>query len=341
MPAVGAGLALLSAIALFALLATGPAVANERVPATGSPNHQNIAQLDKLLPDDAFLPPPASSPGERAVLYDEDPANPAGQQYQGSAVWRTEVTKVAGQPDEVTVNADVDIPARQLEMTLTLKRNLDKSLPASHVIELKFRLPTDFAGGAIGTLPGILMKTNERARGTPLAALTVKVTDGSFLVGLSNVDADRTRNLQMLLERAWFDVPMVYANNRRAILAIEKGASGEQAFKTAFTAWGQYSREHARPIQTERITANNGAGDYVVQVSSQRSEQDAQASYKVLQDKFPGVLGAWVPIITRAETGATGIFYRAAVGPFKTADEASQFCSTLKAAGGQCVVVKN
>jgi hypothetical protein len=40
--------------------------------------------------------------------------------------------------------------------------------------------------------------------------------------------------------RAWFDIPIVYANQRRAIAAIEKGESGEQAFKAAFTAWGQY-----------------------------------------------------------------------------------------------------
>jgi len=41
-------------------------------------------------------------------------------------------------------------------------------------------------------------------------------------------------------------MPMVYANQRRAILAIEKGEAGEQAFKTAFTAWGQYQAA-ARP----------------------------------------------------------------------------------------------
>ena len=48
----------------------------------------------------------------------------------------------------------------------------------------------------VGNVPGILMKSNEQARGTPLAGLAVKVTDGFFLVGLSNVDADRQRNLQ-------------------------------------------------------------------------------------------------------------------------------------------------
>jgi hypothetical protein len=30
----------------------------------------------------------------------------------------------------------------------------------------------------------------------------VKVTDGFFLVGLSNVESDRTRNLQLLKEQA-------------------------------------------------------------------------------------------------------------------------------------------
>src|SRR6267142_1663947 len=68
-----------------------------------------------------------------------------------------------------------------------------------------------------------------------------KVTDGFFLVGLSNVDADRQRNLQLLKERSWFDVPLVYVNQRRAIIAIEKGAPGERAFNDAFATWGEYA----------------------------------------------------------------------------------------------------
>jgi hypothetical protein len=187
------------------------------------------------------------------------------------------------------------------------------------------------------------MKSNEQARGTPLAGLAVKVTDGFFMVGLSDVAADRERNLQTL-ERGWFDIPIVYANQRRAIAAIEKGESGEQAFKAAFAAWGQYPRtvQPAPVVTTAPVTpdGHSGAGIYLVQVSSQRSEADAEASYKVLQDKFPGVLGAWSPIITRTDAGTSGIFYRAAVGPFETTDEAAQFCATLKAAGGQCVVVQ-
>ena len=47
------------------------------------------------------------------------------------------------------------------------------------------------------------------------------------------------RNLQLLKERSWFDIPLVYNNGRRAILAIEKGTPGERAFKEAFAAWGE------------------------------------------------------------------------------------------------------
>ena len=89
-------------------------------------------------------------------------------------------------------------------------------------------------------------------------------------------------------------------------------------------------------------TAPGGAassGGYVVQVSSQRNEADAQASYRALQGKFPTVLGSRTPLIKRADLGEKGVYYRAMVGPFGTPEEASQFCGSLKTAGGQCVIV--
>jgi len=177
---------------------------------------------------------------QRVVLYDEDPSDPKGKQYVGSVIWRTEPIKATGnQKPDIAVRADIEIPDRKFKMTMSFRRNTDTSLPASHTAELTFILPPDFAGGGVGNVPGILMKSNEQARGTPLAGLAVKVTDGFFLVGLSNVDADRSRNLQLLKERSWFDVPLVYTNQRRAIIAIEKGAPGERAFNDAFAAWGE------------------------------------------------------------------------------------------------------
>jgi hypothetical protein len=177
---------------------------------------------------------------QRVVLYDEDPSDPKGKQYVGSVIWRTEPIKASGaQKPDVAVRADIEIPDRKFKMTMSFRRNTDSSLPASHTAELTFILPQDFSGGGVGNVPGILMKSNEQARGTPLAGLAVKVTDGFFLVGLSNVDSDRARNLQLLKERSWFDVPLVYVNQRRAIIAIEKGSPGERAFNDAFALWGE------------------------------------------------------------------------------------------------------
>jgi hypothetical protein len=79
------------------------------------------------------------------------------------------------------VRADVDIPLRKFKITLLLKRNLDISPPTSHVVKLTFHLLPDFAGGGIGNVPGILTKSDELARGTALAGLSVKVTDGFFV----------------------------------------------------------------------------------------------------------------------------------------------------------------
>ncbi len=98
------------------------------------------------------------------------------------------------------------------------------------------------------------------------------------------------------------------------------------------------------PTQTTPAAAPSGAassGGYLVQVSSQRNEADAQASFRALQGKFPAVLGSHEPVIKRADLGDKGIYYRAMVGPFGTSEEASHFCGSLKTAGGQCVVQRN
>ncbi len=174
---------------------------------------------------------------QRAVLYDEDPSNPEGNQFAGSVTWNIEKVTTAGQQPEIAVRADVDIPDRKFKMTMSFRSNTDKSLPASHTARVIFTLPSDFDNGGIAEMPGILMKSDEQSHATALAGLAVKVREGFFLVGLSNVDADRQHNIQLLNERSWFDIPIVYKNKRRAILALEKGQSGEAVFTQALAAW--------------------------------------------------------------------------------------------------------
>src|SRR5262249_18201034 len=83
-------------------------------------------------------PRPASA-AQRAVLYEEDPGDPLGKRYDGSVVWRAEV--VTSAPDGRVVRADIEVPERHFAMNFSFRRNDDKSLPASHTIELTFKLP--------------------------------------------------------------------------------------------------------------------------------------------------------------------------------------------------------
>ncbi len=212
-----------------------PQVAGDSKP--GQPTTGRPKISDRLGSQDAQSGPAVA---QRVVLYEEEPNDPQGRRYVGSAIWRTEtVSPGPGRPPELAIRADVEIPERRLNMTFSIRRNTDQTLPASHTIEVMFNLPADFAPGGISNVPGVLMKQAEQTRGTPLAGLAVKVTNNFFLIGLSAVESDQARNIQLLKERAWFDIPIVYNNNRRAILAIEKGTPGERAFAEAFAAWKQ------------------------------------------------------------------------------------------------------
>jgi cell division septation protein DedD len=79
-------------------------------------------------------------------------------------------------------------------------------------------------------------------------------------------------------------------------------------------------------------------GGYAVQVAAQRSQADAQATLNALQTKYPQQLRGQHGMVRRADLGAKGIYYRALVGPFGSAEEASRLCSSLKAAGGNCII---
>ena len=112
---------------------------------------------------------------QKVVLYEEDPADPNGKRFVGSAIWRTAmVTAVPGQPPELAIRADIEVPERKLAMTWSLRRNTDKGLPATHTVEIMFKLPADFPAGGISNVPGILMKQAESTRGVPLAGLAVE-----------------------------------------------------------------------------------------------------------------------------------------------------------------------
>ena len=59
-----------------------------------------------------------------------------------------------------------------------------------------------------------------------------------LLASSTPVDVIHTHCSTTLPLGRFVDIPIVYTNNKRAILAIEKGTPGARAFEEAFRAWG-------------------------------------------------------------------------------------------------------
>jgi len=101
------------------------------------------------------------------------------------------------------------------------------------------------------------------------------------------------------------------------------------------------SEAPSAPIATAPAAAAPATGGYAVQVTSQRSEAEAQNAFRSLAAKYPGQLGNRVPIIRRVELGQKGTYYRAMIGPFVSSEAAANMCNGIKAAGGSCIVQRN
>lgn len=114
-------------------------------------------------------------------------------------------------------------------------------------------------------------------------------------------------------------------------LLPKSGSAGSEPARVASVA----------PAEQKAAAAPAAGGSYFVQVSSQRSEAAALAAYREVQRRFPGVLGDREPDIQRADLGSRGVYYRARVSPGLSGSEAVSLCTSLKNAGGDCIVTQN
>src|SRR5690606_38771674 len=121
-----------------------------------------------------------------------------------------------------TLQARASIPARNLEVSITIRKNSDPILPASHLMEISFDVPDTFMGGSIATLAGVLLKNEELVPGTALSGAAARVVGNSFLFALSASPNDVAANSDLLRSRRWIDLAVIYGTGRNAILTLEK-----------------------------------------------------------------------------------------------------------------------
>lgn len=183
---------------------------------------------------------PAVAVGQRAIFYEERTNSAQGSAEMGSIVWTVVRESPGGDmPAEPAIRAEATIPAKDIQLRMTIRRNGDQTLPAAHIVEMIFLTPDGFEGGAISNVSRMAMKETEQAAGNPLAGIPAKIADGFFLIALSDAANEIEANMTLLGSRDWIDIPIVYQTGRRALLSLEKGIPGERAFQEALDAWRQ------------------------------------------------------------------------------------------------------
>ena len=135
------------------------------------------------------------------------------------------------------MRANVEFPEAGFALIMTIRKNLDATLPASHVIELVFTNSGVGENRVVQDVGLLQLKDEESGRGSPVSGLPVRVRDNLFLIGLSNLPSDIERNTELLTRKNWIDLAVKFKAGPRAVLTFDKGAGGSQILQSAFDQW--------------------------------------------------------------------------------------------------------
>jgi hypothetical protein len=198
---------------------------------------------------------PALAQAEPAALID---FNNSDDRAIGTVMWRTEKVKIADGQDDLAIRADVEIPAPKLKLSMVLRRNLDPSVPASHLIDLTFTAPSDFIDGSrLGDVFAVSLGPKEMSTaGYTLLGWSSKTRgEGRYIEGLSEKPVDICENLTALIDNAWLAVYLNGAKRKPGTLRatvsdqslwFSKGETGQQIFDTVLAAWEKAPQPGAR-----------------------------------------------------------------------------------------------
>jgi hypothetical protein len=154
----------------------------------------------------------------------------------GTVVWSA-APALPGQPGSGGVKADIDIPDLKMHASMTLRKNTDAALPASHTIDLRLIFDEGSSIKGVKDIDLPRMRRDESPNADPLLGVKVKINDSYFLIGLNRADADVARNVDEIATRGWFDFPLLLNDDRIAKLTFEKATDGDRVVNDALAAW--------------------------------------------------------------------------------------------------------
>lgn len=174
----------------------------------------------------AGLAPAGSGRAYLEETIKDRPKEPA--RFSGTVRWSNDTVKRADGSPEIVARADVTIPERSMRVSLLFQNEAGTGL-LGQTIQISFEVPPYFADGkGIREVQELRMRGTATTIGIPFGRAVQKIRDGVFLVGVAR-DVLTEEGPQNHKDWDWISLPLVYGDDQRAQLVIEKGHDGQQA----------------------------------------------------------------------------------------------------------------
>jgi len=152
--------------------------------------------------------------------------------HYGQVEWSVISTRAGTEGVSPAIQALATVPGTSLKMTVTIRKNEDNSLSATHAIDFSFPPPNM----DIQAIQSVSFPRDSGGLTKYLAGTAARAKPSLWIFGLLNTPRDATENMKLLRDSKWLNI-RINANSQPLIVALEKGQIGEALFKAVFDLW--------------------------------------------------------------------------------------------------------
>lgn len=162
-----------------------------------------------------------------------EPAPNGPNQFEGKTTWSYAPDNAIG--GQKSLRALIEFPASALSVDLSIARNTDAGLGASHIVMVLFDGRNGL--GNVLEMSAIEWRERENVVGGILNGTIVPIQANVFMIGLDKAEAMVARNLDLLRTQRWMVFEFRLENGRRGAVLVEKALGGEKAVADALRDW--------------------------------------------------------------------------------------------------------
>jgi hypothetical protein len=143
------------------------------------------------------------------------------EQIVGTLEWRATLDE-SGAPGLAAI---ITFGDANLAAEVTMVKNNDPALPASHLFTATFAPTEGFKGEAVVQLAGVMMRKGDAMQGTPLPGAAAAIIENQFIFAPSGPAPSGTT----LGGSTWVDFALVFKTGQRALLALQVDETAQAA----------------------------------------------------------------------------------------------------------------